>query len=112
MFSACSKQEQPKEFSPTGKTYAAFAYKSVISNSDIYDVYRFTSKTQVEYTGREGSPSGRIMGSPETYTYTLAYPSMTMHNSSGQLLLPFTFISESTFRMTDSRGITYEYNLQ
>lgn len=110
---SCSKNEQPKiEFSPVGKTYSAYAYKSIVDNDNVYWVYRFTSKTQVEHTAREVSPTGGIIGSVDTYTYSLNYPNLIMFNSNGQQLLPFTFISESTFRMTDSRGITYEYNVQ
>lgn len=113
LFSACSKSDQPENaFSPNGKTYAAYAYKSIVSNEPVYRVYRFTSKSQVEHTARESSPTGGIIGEPEIYTYTLNYPTMTMKNNSGAALLPFTFINENTFRMTDSRGIVYEYNIQ
>lgn len=113
LFSACSKSVQPENvFSPNGKTYAAYAYKSVISNEPVYWVYRFTSQSQAEHTAREGSPKGGIIGNPEIYTYSLNYPTMTMKNNSGVTLFPFTFINENTFRMTDSRGIVTEYNIQ
>ena len=40
-FMGCQKEEEPEKFTLIGKTYAAQAYKSVVSGDWVYWVYRF-----------------------------------------------------------------------
>ena len=110
IFSGCNKEnEEPEKFTLVGKTYAAQAYRSVVSGDWVYWVYRFTSSNSTERTARESNPQGSMIGTPEIYTYELDYPNLTIWNANGTQLLPFTFIDENTIRFTDSRGVVYEY---
>jgi len=56
-----------------------------------YDVYEFTSDTEVEeYTVKNGS----IVDTDGTYTYTLIFPKLTIHH--GQNEYSFTFKDSRT----------------
>lgn len=112
---SCEKEkdkEEEEKFSLSGKTYAAYGYKSYTSDDDVYWVMRFTSDTQVERTARKVSPTGGIIGDAESWTYALSYPSVVFYDEDGEKYNTGTFVDENTYRTTGYQGAITEYILQ
>jgi len=98
-----SNDDEVSQFSLIGKTYSAYVGTSVFDKSPLYDNYRFLSATKVEYTLRDGSPTGAINRySIDTFDYSLDYPKLSIINfvSSINSTAIGTFIDENTFRMS------------
>lgn len=118
LLSSCSKDDNNEDsISLVGKSYAAYAYHDggfylggvYIDPYDVYWVYRFVSDTEVEYSSRENSPNGKIIGTLKTCTYNLNYPDMTIYEDGHSTNA--TFINENTFR-TGSDSNILEYTKQ
>jgi len=95
---SCSKESVEVSFSLVGKTYSAYSGKSVSGNEDMYEVYRFISTSNAEYTLRYNSPTGRINPySLDTCKYSLEYPKITIFINGNTLI--GNFIDNNTCRI-------------
>jgi hypothetical protein len=111
LFSCTKSDDSVDTISLAGKSYAAYAYQGggffignmYIDSYDVYWVYRFVSDTEVEYSSREKSPSGKMIGEPEKCTYQLDYPNLTIYD--GTSTVKATFVNEDAFRTGSGSGI-------
>ncbi len=75
---SCSEDDN-RLYTLKGKTFAAFYYIGTGAGGihyNVYNVWKFISDSEVEWTTRGGSPTGDLEGVPSMGTYTLNYPDL------------------------------------